>query len=146
MRYAKHLEAMDVRLRSDLHGRDWRLTGRQYAVAVRIAGVTDWMRVTQRGGARSSGYSLHGFHRLISSLRAGGFVAVRTLRGRNGGTWIRARRSLLSALHRGNVPERGFRPESRDSERLGLGGNISGLEAWRKLGTLLRRDTAASLR
>jgi hypothetical protein len=137
---------------SDLHGRPWTITGRQYAALVRFAWLADWLRLTQREIARTEGYSLTGAHTFLVSMRAGGLLAVRTRRGCRGGTWIHAGRGLLAALNRrpANVPPVDRRRRSTTAETLPLelerppdvpseqppGDDPpgEGLAAWRRLG------------
>lgn len=104
MRARAHPAAtLDRRIYSAWKQRDWALTGRQYAVAVKLATLEgEWMPITQRQGARITGYSLSGFNNTLRSLRAGGLIAVRTRRGRKGGTWLRAVKGLWAAIY-GNV-------------------------------------------
>lgn len=128
---------------SDLHGRPWTISGRQYAALVRFAWLEDWLRLTQRQIAASEGYSLKGAHTFVVSMRAGGLLAVRTRRGRSGGTWIRPVRGLLAALKRRPPRRKNVSAEAPKVNRptaetleLGLegGGFSPGREAWRELG------------
>lgn len=98
-----HLDELTVPVYSPLHRRAWMITPRQFRVVCRINGQR---RVTQRGLAEETGYSLHGLHRALHSLTSGGIVAQSTHRGRKGWTRLVQRSGAhLMKAHELNVPE-----------------------------------------
>ncbi len=133
-----YMPALDHAAWSDLHRRPWAMTGREYAALARLSTLQgEWMRLTQRDLARHLGYSLAGVAGFLASMRAAGLLAIRTRRGRKGGTWVRAARGLLAALARNVRPVESTR-RKEVIEPLYVSEQIPPL-TWAELGRVLRQ-------
>jgi hypothetical protein len=99
-KYQSHLDELTIAVLSPFHRRNWMITPRQYRLLVRVFRAR---RFTVRELAAELGYSRAGLADALRSLHRGGLIDLRTVRGRLGSTWARARAGI--ALRR-NVRQR----------------------------------------